>query len=1557
MHDHRLRRRRRRVASAFGVQVILALVFAMVATAGPAAAGPATSASSPGAAPAKAAPLKSGGQRPEVQTAVKHDTSPALRTLRAANTATASPKASEARTHAVPHNVVKSGAKAGSAAVQSSVVTNSMPSLGQNFEGISNVNGVFPPDTQGDVGPNHYVQMVNLSFAVWDKQGNKLLGPLPNTALWQGFGGDCQTFNRGDPITQYDESADRWFMSQLAFPSLNGPFHQCIAVSQTPDPTGAWFRYDFLFSQDTVNDYPKFGIWPDAYYMTANTFHMPDETYTGVGALAFEREKMLTGQSARVVSFHVGTQFGSLLPSDAEGGALGFNPPAGAPNPFVMFDDDAFGVSPTDRILMWDFHVDWGDPTSSTFGNNGNPNRFLETAPFDSNLCNFDRNCIPQPGTPIRLDTLADRLMYRAAYRNFGDHQGIALTQSVDTNGADHAGIRWYQLSNPGSGWSLAQQGTYAPDSDNRWMGSVAMDASEDLAVGFSVSSSSTFPSIRVAGRLAGDPAGQLAQGEQTLVTGSGVQTDNRSRWGDYSAMQVDPTDGCTFWFTSEYMATTSLSGWQTRIGSFKFPSCTAGPHGDITGTVTDAGTHKPISGATVTSGPVTTTTDDQGKYQMTLPVGSFDLTFSAFGYISKTINGVQVTDGGTTTVDAALTARPTAHVTGTVTDGSGHGWPLYTRIDIDGRPGGAIFTDPVTGHFSVDLPQNDTYSFTLTATLPGYQVVTEDVVVGTADVTHNVAIPVQPSCTAAGYQINQHPVFSEPFSGATFPPGWTVKDNIGQGHVWRINDPEGRANNTGGTGNFADINSDFFGSGNTQNTELISPPVDLSGVANPILRFHTDYTASPSFPQVGDVDLSTDGGSTWSNVWHHTGDSVSGPSLQTVAIPQVAGQSAVQVRYHFTSTFGFWWLVDDVTLASPDTCDPTPGGLVAGNVNDANTSDGLNGATVTSGDKPAEKATTAATPDDPNVGDGFYQMFSSLTGSHSFTATKSHYGPVSQAVNVAADSATRADFTLKAPRLQIDPQSVARSVVLGATTTGSTKITNTGTAPADVKLNERTGTFQIATLRGSPLRLVHAGEEGDGEGFTPKFLGEGGDGPGVDAGPPLDPTWSGIAPLPVNVMDNSVGFIDGKAYSVGGRDSSLVVNARGFVYDPDTNAWSALPNMPVARGKPGVAAVGGKLYVTGGWDTAGNPVARTDVFDPSTGTWSTVSPNPHPTAAPGVAVAAGKIWFVAGCGDINCVTTTTVTSYDPATDTWSTVAPYPHNNAWTSCGGIDDRVYCAGGTDGIGTFKDTRVYDPGSDSWSGQGELPDMRLDLWASAAGAANGMLVLNGGVTNGFSTVTNQTIQFDPSQNTWSDLPNSQFPRYRAGGACGFYKVGGSSGGFNPTPDSERLSELDQCGVTDVPWLDEAPTTATLQPGESVTVAMNLSATTDKGVTQPGTLTAQLGVQNNTPYRVDPIDVTLTVIPPKGWGKAAGTVTGTDCKGNTAPLRGAQIQANGKSFTFSLSTDDNGGYAFWAPAASNPFTVIASKDGWVSQTVKVNLKANKTETANFNLHPPRC
>ncbi len=1148
--------------------------------------------------------------------------------------------------------------------------------------------------------------------------------------------------------------------------------------------------------------------------------------------------------------------------------------------------------------------------------------------------------------------------MYQSAYRNLGGGtQAIVVNQTVNvsTSGGNQAGVRWYELTNNGSGWSVAQQGTYAPDSDNRWMGSANIDASGDIALGYSVSSASTFPSIRVAGRLSGDPAGQLSQGEQTLIAGTGSQTGSdssgRGRWGDYSAMQVDPTDGCTFWYTQEYIQTTGPANWQTRVGSFKFPSCTAGPHGTLTGTVTDASTGNPIAGATVSTTSASTTTDSQGHYSVVLPAGSYQVSYSAFGYATQT-QSVQVTDGGTTTENVALTTEPSVHVTGTVTDGSGHGWPLHASIAIQGDPHSPVWTNPSTGAYSVDLPENATYALTVTTDLPGYQVVNDTVTVGTSDITHNISVPVDPSCTAPGYQLNfGTPVFSESFDGSTMPAGWTVTDNNGSGEVWGIDDPENRGNLTGGQGNFADINSDFYGPGHSQDTSLITPVIDASSVADPVLRFHTDYNGFPG--QTGAVDVSTDGGQTWANVWQHTGDSVRGPILETVQVPQAAGKSSVQFRFHFISSFGWWWQVDDVTVQN-QSCDPTPGGLVVGQVTDTNTGKGLDGATVTSTDHPSDQATTALSGD-PAIGDGYYWLFPSLTGSHQFTAAKAPYQGASQTVNVAADGSTLANFGLGAGQLSVTPSSITTSQVLGTTTTATMTIKNTGTAPANVKLDERGGAFQILTAKGSPLKLVALGDDADQQ-ATPAFLGgHSNDGsPPVNAGPPADPTWSTIAPYPSGVMDNSADFINGKEYSVGGLNTSFAVLNNGYVYDPGLNSWAPIANMPQAREKPGVASDNGKLYVSGGWDSSGTPIAETDVYDPSSDSWSAVSANPHPAAAPGVAVTGGKIYLVGGCADANCTASSNVEVYDPSSDSWTTAAPYPHGDSWLSCGGINGKVYCSGGTNGSSTYSDAYVYDPGSDSWSAIASMP---IDLWASASGAPNGLFVVSSGVTNGFSTITNQGYAYDPTTNTWTSIPNAQFPRYRGAGSCGFYKIGGSSGGFAPTTDSELLSGMTQCGTTDIPWMAESPTTATLQPGQSVPVTVTLSATTADQVTQPGTYTAQIGFEQNTPYNVNPENVTMNVTPPKGWGKIAGNVNGLDCSNKTVPLRAVVFATGKKGFSFTLKTDANGNYAFWAPSGSNPFSLIASASGWIAQTQTVNIKGGKTTTLNFTLRPQSC
>lgn len=494
-----------------------------------------------------------------------HDVSPALRSLPEAKNRPGSRSVPEFEGVREPSNrTVVDPVVQGSSLIRASA---GMPATNQSFAGMGNILGYNPPDTNGDVGPNHYVQTVNVNVRVWNKTGTPLTSPVDINSLWSGFGGVCETTNEGDPIVLYDPMADRWLISQFAFDVDGGgnpiaPFYQCVAVSTTADPAGTYYRYSFLSPSSRFNDYGKFGVWPDAYYLSTNEFSAAG-SFLGVGAWAMDRTNMLAGNAASMQYFHLGTSYFGLLPSDLDGSTA---PPAGAPNPFVEYDDWS---SPGNYYLkVMNFHVDWAAPASSTFTSAAT----IPVAAFDSDLCGY-ASCMPQPGTSAVVDTLSDRLMFRLAYRNLGDHQAMVVTHTVDV-GSDHAGVRWYEMRRTTGSWSVYQQGTYAPDSSNRWMPSAAMDGSGNIAVGYSHGSASIYPGLAYAGRLSTDPPGALSQGEATLVAGGGSQTGGGGRWGDYSSMSVDPSDDCTFWYTSEYYASTSAQGWVTRIGSFKFPSC-----------------------------------------------------------------------------------------------------------------------------------------------------------------------------------------------------------------------------------------------------------------------------------------------------------------------------------------------------------------------------------------------------------------------------------------------------------------------------------------------------------------------------------------------------------------------------------------------------------------------------------------------------------------------------------------------------------------------------------------------------------------------------------------------------------------------------------------------------------------------------------------------------------------------------------------------------------------------------------------------------------------------
>ena len=446
----------------------------------------------------------------------------------------------------------------------------------------------LPPDTNGAAGLTQYVQMVNTDFAVYSKTGSVLRHATPINALWTAVGGECAAHNEGDPVVVYDQFANRWLLSQfVASPAAGEDYGECVAISRTSDATGAYNLYFFDWGPNTFLDYPHIGVWRDGYYLSANEFPTGQETSSGAAAIVLERDKMIAGLPARFVWFDeaaanpVGGQYIGQLPGDADGSRL---PPAGEPNVFAEADDPS-SIPPTGTdagfdLRLWRFHVDWSNPQSSTFGNNGQPSFTLPVAAFVRPQCVYGYgDCALQKGGPQGLDVLGDRLMFRLAYRNFGDHESLVLNHTVKAGALE--GIRWYEVRNPVNAPSIYQQGTYAPDDSptdplSRWMGSIAMDRLGDIALGFSASGANDFPSIRYTGRAAGDPLGSMTQAEQILYTGQGPQTEAEGRWGDYSEMSVDPTNDCTFWYTQEYLTSdlVVLGSWATRIGSFRFPGC-----------------------------------------------------------------------------------------------------------------------------------------------------------------------------------------------------------------------------------------------------------------------------------------------------------------------------------------------------------------------------------------------------------------------------------------------------------------------------------------------------------------------------------------------------------------------------------------------------------------------------------------------------------------------------------------------------------------------------------------------------------------------------------------------------------------------------------------------------------------------------------------------------------------------------------------------------------------------------------------------------------------------
>ena len=558
----------------------------------------------------------------------------------------------------------------------------SAPTAGAGFDTVGNgftgPQGTFtvnsaPPDINSDVSATQVFTTVNTSFSVQSKTGTVLYGPAANNTVFKGFGGACETTNDGDAIIRFDDLAGRWVFTQFAnVASTAGPYYECVAVSTTADATGTWNRYSFQYAN--FPDYPKLSVWPDAYYVTYNVFS--GNTFKGSMSCAMDRAAMLAGTAATQQCFSTSTSYGGLLPADLDGTNL---PPAGAPNVQV-----AVGTTST-TLAYWKFHVDWTTPANTTFTG---PTA-LTVASYTP-ACNAG-TCIAQSGTTNKLDSLADRLMFRLAYRNIGGTESLVVSHSV-TSGTN-IGMRWYELRLSGGNPTVYQQGTYAPDATSRWMGSAAMDKVGNIALGYATSSSTSFPSIKYTGRLAGDALGTMTQGENTIVNGAGSQTGTLTRWGDYSSMSVDPSDDCTFWYSHEYLGASGTFNWKTRIGSFTLPGCTA-PLNVASVAAT------PASASVVAGSSATTTLSTAVVSGATEPLA---LTASGLPTgATASFSPASVTTGGSSSLTVATTAATPAGTYAVTVSAAGASGTATTSFSL-------TVTAPVTTTTTTVAPSTTT--------------------------------------------------------------------------------------------------------------------------------------------------------------------------------------------------------------------------------------------------------------------------------------------------------------------------------------------------------------------------------------------------------------------------------------------------------------------------------------------------------------------------------------------------------------------------------------------------------------------------------------------------------------------------------------------------------------------------------------------------------------------------------------------------------------------------------------------------------------------------------
>jgi hypothetical protein len=778
-----------------------------------------------------------------------------------------------------------------------------MPAPGISFNGMnkaSNGNG-WPPDTNGDVGPDHYIQSVNTSLAIYNKTTGALITAPTFNTFFTGTGTPCDTSNSGDPVVVYDRFEDRWVVTDFY---VGDPYYECIAISKNGDPvSGGWWMYGVQISSTSMNDYPKVGVWRDGYYFSFNMFAEPNDDWDGVQVWAFEKTPMLSGGAIKSVKFLLSgaSGYGSLLPSHA----LSL-PPVGAPNYFAS-------VAPPDRFQIWEFLPNWTTPPASTF-----------TGPTELTVAEFAiAASVPQRNSSILLDSLSFRPMMQLIYREVNGNQAIWLNHTVASQGV--AGVRWYEVRDPGGSPQIYQQGTYQPDTKHRWMGSLAVDMDGNMAVGYSVSSATMYPAIRYAGRLAGETPGLLPQAEATLYQGNGSQTST-TRWGDYSAMSIDPDDDCTFWYTTEYYSVTGTN-WQTRIGSFKFPSC-GQPKGTLQGSVLNAITLEPVAGVSVTGTSITqtltTVTDENGFFSMAVAPGDFSLSAGPMQPAYPTpasASNLTVIQSAATTQDLYLAPVPNLvemdiSIDDNVLMGNNNTFPepkesgliLWETIEntgaITSTVSSAILESLTPGVFihqaNAAYPQiaagqnqlNQTpYLFSIDQSVPcGSDIAFRKTVIDQyttylLDFKLNAAIP---------YPFED--VFNDTVEGGNL--GWT---SSGTNNTWGITTSAAYSPSHSWT------DSPSASYLNNTDSALRSPAFNLSGKRNIRISGWSRYSLEAGYDFIY-LEYSLNGGSTWSG----TGAALevfngyqNDWQMFSLDAPQLTNQPNVALRFHFISDGG----------------------------------------------------------------------------------------------------------------------------------------------------------------------------------------------------------------------------------------------------------------------------------------------------------------------------------------------------------------------------------------------------------------------------------------------------------------------------------------------------------------------------------------------------------------------------------------------------------------------------------------------------------------------------